>query len=745
MICTSRTVQVLWMFFSVTDITKSEIIHSIRLDQNFSGITFHPHISHINHDPNAYSESDIEAMLKVISRRFFHVIVRPDIEAPSNDSSTIQSNTYIQRIAAKLNKKSQISQINSFKFKLMLTIDVDNDANLRTVLKNVDYALLLAAEANLIHPGTVSALLLNVDDIEKNTSNNISIQVMSYIRNQKQALNQDLQVGIWIVTEDCGSSYIPKYTLLVLQHADFVIFYNVPTTIQVGFGAQIASQSIIFQFSICEKRLRRSFPSNLQIMWSTFSSSLESEGYGHNFFITYWKLMSDWAARNKQLLYFMEAFDTPLINYPRISSSHRGWWRLKRADIIDITENSFVEKINVSRSGSDGSKPKNKEENVDSLSITTIVLIALAIGLVLFLLLGVAMFMLYRNVKNLQTQRLNKEDYEEFMNGNTDSGGPGAEAGGNCLEMLRLPYDKKQYELDKTSFTIDYKSLLGTGTFGSVYKGTIHDTNKECAFKLTQPSCSITTLKGLLSEIKLLSYLGNHENIVALIGSYTAELRNGIVYVVIELCNGGSLEKFLRAQERNYTNVASESTRKLNDGGKILYKRFNWEHDMLRWCVEISSGLEYIASKNVVHADIAARNILLTSNLTAKISDFGLSRRMYDYTNYVKKQQEPLPWRWMSIEALRSLEFSEKSDVWAFGVTMWEIFSVGDTPYPGLSWNLDFVGELQKGLRLQRPQYSTEEIYLLMLECWNPNPTNRCSFKELKSTLTNLDAGFDRT
>ncbi|CAL8128736.1 unnamed protein product [Orchesella dallaii] len=687
----------------VETLQKSE---AIEFDRNFTGITFNPRISHINHDPNAYSASDIEAMLKVISRRFSKVVVRTGIKALSNDSSTIQSITYTQLIAAKLNKKSQISQINSFKFKLMLTIEINDDANLRTVLKNADYALLLAAEANLIHPGTVSALLFSVLDIGKNKSNNISIQVMSYIRNQNQTMNQGLQIGLWILMKNCvysSNTYIPKYTRLVLRHADFVIFHHGPTAAQVGFGAQIASQSIIFQYSICEKRLRRSFPGNLQIMWSTSSLSLESEGYGHSFFITYWKLMSDWAARNKQLLYFLEAFDTPLIRYRKISSNHRGCWRLKRADIIDITENSFVEKIN-----------------------------------------GVAIFMVYRNVKNLQTQRLNKEDYEEFMNGNTDSGGPGAEKGGNCLEMLRLPYDKKQYELHKTSFTIDYKSLLGTGTFGSVYKGTIHHSNKECAFKLTQPSCSITTLKGLLSEIKLLSYLGNHKNIVALIGSYTAELRNGVVYVVIELCGGGSLENFLRAQERNYTNVASESTRKYDGGGKILNKHFNWEHDMLRWCVEISSGLEYIASKNVVHADVAARNILLTSNLTAKISDFGLSRRMYDYTNYVKKQQEPLPWRWMSIEALRSLEFSEKSDVWAFGVTMWEIFSVGDTPYPGLSWSLDFVGELQKGLRLQRPQYSTEEIYQLMLECWHPNPTNRCSFTELKSTLTNIDAGFDR-
>ncbi|CAL8128742.1 unnamed protein product [Orchesella dallaii] len=304
-----------------------------------------------------------------------------------------------------------------------------------------------------------------------------------------------------------------------------------------------------------------------------------------------------------------------------------------RTDTIIVNENSFMEKISFLNSSSpDKLKTNEEKKEAESTKVPTIFWIVLSIVIVIMLLLGgVAIIILYQKVRNVETRRLSKEDHDEFMEGSTLSGQVG-ETSENYSEMLRLPYDKQQYELSKNSFTIDYTKLLGSGAFGFVYKGRIHDLGKDCAFKLTQASCSIATLKGLLSEIKILSYLGKHENIVSLIGSYTEELRNGIVYVVTELCDGGSLEKFLRAQQQEYKNVAKP----------------------------------------------------------------------------------------------------------AFGITMWEIFSVGDVPYPRLSWNVGFVGELQKGLRLQRPQYSSDEIYNLMLECWHPDPTYRISFSKMKCTLTNL-------
>ena len=132
--------------------------------------------------------------------------------------------------------------------------------------------------------------------------------------------------------------------------------------------------------------------------------------------------------------------------------------------------------------------------------------------------------------------------------------------------------------------------------------------------------------------------------------------------------------------------------------------------ELIDWAYQIANGMMHLESKKVIHADLATRNVLLYENGVVKITDFGLSRQLYAYTSYLKKEQEPLPWRWMALESLREMNFSTQSDVWGYGVTLWELFSLGAVPYPGLAWSVDFVEKLSDGLRLSKPFYSTSEM-----------------------------------
>ncbi|CAL8128743.1 unnamed protein product [Orchesella dallaii] len=466
---------VLTIFFAFHFSEQSEVVENIEFDKNFVGITFDHQISHLRDDPDAYSEQEIEVMLQVISKRFAHVIVTTPIEGPSDDGSTIQSAALIPIIAAKQNKLMKMSKIEFVPFNIKLTILLDPETGMPETRTEVDHALDLTLKANSIYPGTVSTLLLSTDDLDDEITQNMSIQVLSYIRKQNHTINQELQIGVWILETDCGAlldRYAPRYTQNVLQYADVVIFNDVPAKRQVELGAQIASQSVLQFFTECKARLRRTFPNNLIISWSSGSSPNDGKEHDLNYSIMYWKLLSDWAAKNKELLHFFEAFDTPMVDHHRSVDSQRGWWKLDFTNIINVTENSFVEKITLL---------SNEDDNEDS--VLTIILIAISVTFILLLLVGVAIFILYRNVNNLKSQRLSKDDYEEFMEGSSISG-----VDGNGSEMLRLPYDKQQYELTKNSFTIGLSWSLSF--VGELQKG----------LRLQRPQYSSEELYNLMVE-----------------------------------------------------------------------------------------------------------------------------------------------------------------------------------------------------------------------------------------------------
>ncbi|KAB7495798.1 Vascular endothelial growth factor receptor 1 [Armadillidium nasatum] len=139
----------------------------------------------------------------------------------------------------------------------------------------------------------------------------------------------------------------------------------------------------------------------------------------------------------------------------------------------------------------------------------------------------------------------------------------------------------------------------------------------------------------------------------------------------------------------------------------------------------------------VLHGDLAARNLLLASNNVVKICDFGLSRKMYENNVYLKKSDEMMPIKWMAPEAIEQKIFSIQSDVWSYGVTLWEMFTLGNTPFPGVPLN-KLGAALVKGVRLEKPKYCNDQIYSLLLQCWRSNPVERPLFNEIADILANM-------
>lgn len=302
------------------------------------------------------------------------------------------------------------------------------------------------------------------------------------------------------------------------------------------------------------------------------------------------------------------------------------------------------------------------------------------------------------------------------------------------------PLSKFEYDRNK----IQYIEDIGSGAFGYVFRakapgllrggpmrempfqGASSEASQsgagiEIAVKMLKDDATEEQMADFVNEAKLMS-LFNHPNIIKLLGVCSV---GKPFCLILEYMKNRDLSDFLR---RN----GPESDVDVKERVNLTTA------DLILICQQVASGMSYISEKNYIHRDLATRNCLVSESMAVKISDFGLSQYIGTKEYLQVDDNDAIPIRWIAPEALHSNRYTKQSDVWAFGVLLWEVFSYAKQPYYSMQ-NIDLVVEyVTNGNHLPKPHHTPDDIYDVMCQCWNGEPTKRPTFRNLYEILDNL-------
>uniref|UniRef100_A0A2C9JXG7 Fibroblast growth factor receptor n=1 Tax=Biomphalaria glabrata TaxID=6526 RepID=A0A2C9JXG7_BIOGL len=303
------------------------------------------------------------------------------------------------------------------------------------------------------------------------------------------------------------------------------------------------------------------------------------------------------------------------------------------------------------------------------------------------------------------------------------------------VSEYHIPYDSK-WEFPRERLKLGQR--LGEGAFGLVVKGEAYgmenkNTPTTVAVKMLKRDATDREMTDLVREMETMKSIGKNKNIINLLGCCT---QRGPLYVIVEFAPYGNLRDFLKTHRpanpifptitNDYETPAVPS--ETSETQALTQK------DLISFAFQVARGMEYLASKQCIHRDLAARNVLVAEDLVLKLADFGLTRNLSAADYYKKTTDGRLPVKWMAPEALFDRKYTSKSDVWSYGVLLWEIFTLGGNPYPSVPVEALFA-LLKEGHRMKQPPYASSKMYSIMRDCWQEDPDLRPCFKTLVQKL----------
>ncbi|XP_078379837.1 uncharacterized protein LOC144662788 isoform X3 [Oculina patagonica] len=299
----------------------------------------------------------------------------------------------------------------------------------------------------------------------------------------------------------------------------------------------------------------------------------------------------------------------------------------------------------------------------------------------------------------------------------------------NSSDYMPLHPSTRSWEIRREQVNIIKN--IGKGAFSQVAKATarnIHgNQDVTVAVKMLKENAPDSDRKDLLSELELMKKLKPHPHVIKLLGCVT---ETDPLLVLIEYVPYGDLLGYLRKSRGLNDTYFNNPDRKP--------KTNLTSQQLMRFAWQIADGMTYLSSRKIIHRDLAARNVLVGEGEKCKVTDFGMARNVHQDDIYTKQSRGRLPVKWTAYEALLYGTYTTQSDVWSYGVLLYEILTIGGSPYPRINAR-QIAMKLQEGFRMPKPKHVDSKIYQTMLNCWEQNPSDRPTFPKLKETMKDME------